>query len=182
MKPSRSPVDAPLPLRDDAEMDVNAMIAALELQNVRRYMHQNHWAYESELARAADDAEPGLKLENVAAHSWHVADATMLLASHFPNLDTYHALALAILHDKLEIITGDFDPVGPDGQGTTAHVFSAKAQANKVKAELVALEQYLKILRRPLRDSQRNLLLDIIHCHSPEARFVKAVDKLQALT
>jgi 5'-deoxynucleotidase YfbR-like HD superfamily hydrolase len=172
----------PLPLREDAERDIDAMVAALGLQTIRRYMDQKHWTEESELARAADEVEPGLKLENVAAHSWHVADATMLLASHFLDVNAHHALELAILHDKLELITGDFDPVGSDGQGTNAHAFNPKAQADKVRAELVALERYLANLRQPVRELQRRLILEMIQCHSPEARLVKAVDKLQALT
>jgi 5'-deoxynucleotidase YfbR-like HD superfamily hydrolase len=182
MTPADSAAGSPLPLREDAETDIDAMIAALGLQNIRRYMDQKHWTKESELARAADEVEPGLKLESVAAHSWHVADATMLLASHFPDVNTHHALELAILHDKLELITGDFDPVGPDGQGTTSHAFNPEAQADKVRAELVALERYLANLRQPVREWQRCLILEIIQGRSPEARLVKAVDKLQALT
>jgi len=171
----------PLPLQEDAERDVDAMIAALGLQNIRRYMYQKHWTEESELARAADEMEPGLKLENVAAHSWHVADATMLLAPHFPDLNASRALELAVLHDKLELITGDFDPVGLDGQGATSHAFNPEAQADKVRAELVALERYLANLRPPVRERQRRLMLETIHVCSPEARLVMAVDKLQAL-
>jgi 5'-deoxynucleotidase YfbR-like HD superfamily hydrolase len=158
------------------------MIAALGLQNIRRYMDQKHWTDESELARAADEMEPGLKLENVAAHSWHVADATMLLAPHFPNLNAGHALELAVLHDKLELITGDFDPVGLDGQGATSHAFNAEAQADKIREELVALERYLANLRQPVRERQRLLILETIYVRTPEARLVMAVDKLQALT
>lgn len=175
-------VRAPLPRQEDAERDVDAMIEALGLQNIRRYMDQQHWAEESYLARAADEVEPGLKLENVAAHSWHVADAVMLLAPHFPHVNAHHALELAILHDKLELITGDFDPVGPDGQGGTSHAFNSEAQADKVSAELAALECYLARLRQSVRDQQRRLMLDTIYIRSPEARLVMAVDKLQALT
>ena len=60
-----------LPTIEDAETDIAAMILALGLQSIRRYMDQKHWTAESTLARAADLAEPGLKLEIVAAHSWH---------------------------------------------------------------------------------------------------------------
>lgn len=171
----------PLPRQEDAERDVDAMIEALGLQNIRRYMDQKHWAAESELARAADKMEPGLKLENVAAHSWHVADSIMLLAPHFPNVNAHHALELAVLHDKLELITGDFDPVGPDGQGATSHAFNTEAQADKVRAELAALECYLANLRQQVRERQRLLMLETIYVRSREARLVMAVDKLQAL-
>jgi 5'-deoxynucleotidase YfbR-like HD superfamily hydrolase len=181
MLPDAEPREA-LPRQEDAERDVDAMIDALGMQNIRRYMNQKHWAEESQLARAADEMEPGLKLENVAAHSWHVADAIMLLAPHFPDVNAHRALELAVLHDKLELITGDFDPVGPDGQGSTSHAFCPEAQADKVRAELAALERYLAKLRQPVRERQRLLMLETIYVQSPEARLVMAVDKLQALT
>ena len=132
---------ADLPLREDAEQDVDAMLSSLDLQLIRRYMDQCHWHEESKAARAADRAEPGLKLENVAAHSWHVADATMLLAPNFPEIDQRHAVELAIVHDKLELLTGDFNPVGLDGQGTSSHAFDAVAQAEKTEIELKALDE-----------------------------------------
>ena len=138
---------ATLPRPEDAEQDVDAMLASLSLQMVRRYMNQHHWYAESAAAEAADRAEPGLKLENVAAHSWHVADAVMLLAPLFPEVDQRHAVELAIVHDKLELLTGDLDPVGPDGQGTTSHAFDPNARAEKTRLELRALDQYLIRLR-----------------------------------
>lgn len=178
--PPSNPAGRPLPKRADVEVDIDAILAALGLQKIRRYMGQKHWTEESMLARAADEAEPGLKLENVAAHSWHVADATLLLAPHFPDVNVHRALELAVLHDKLEMLTGDFDPVGDDGQGMTSHAFNSGAQREKVVAELAALDRYLAEIREPTRERQRLLLLDIIDMTSNEARFVMAVDKLQA--
>jgi 5'-deoxynucleotidase YfbR-like HD superfamily hydrolase len=145
-------------------------------------MDQRHWQEESELARAADDMEPGLKLENVAAHSWHVADTIMLLAPNFPEVNAQRALELAVLHDKLELFTGDYDPVGPLGDGTKSHAFDEQAQAAKTATELAALDQYVAQLRPGIRDWQRELILETIHANSLEAQLVKAVDKLQALT
>jgi putative hydrolase of HD superfamily len=171
-----------LPTVSEAARDVDALVASLGLQTIRRYMDQTHWLEESRLAKAADDAEPGLKLENVAAHSWHVADATMLLAPHFPDVNAHRALELAIVHDKLELITGDFDPVGADGQGASSHAFNPIAQAHKTQIEVRALDRYLASLREHAREHQRQLLLEAIEGDSPEARLVKAVDKLQALT
>jgi hypothetical protein len=68
----------PLPSLSDAKADIEAILSAFELQRVRRYNNQVHWETESQEALFADRAEPGLKLENVAAHSWHVADAVTL--------------------------------------------------------------------------------------------------------
>jgi 5'-deoxynucleotidase YfbR-like HD superfamily hydrolase len=170
-----------LPRPEEADQDVDAILASLSLQMVRRYMHQHHWYAETVAAVAADRAEPGLKLENVAAHSWHVADAVMLLAPLFPQVNQPHAVELAIVHDKLELITGDLDPVGPDGQGTTSHAFHPAAREEKTRLELRALDQYLAHLRGEVRERQRRLLIETIEGESVEARLVKAIDKLQAL-
>ena len=165
----------------NASADVAVMRAALGLQTIVRYIGQRHWDEESSHARAADQVEPGLKLENVAAHSWQVADATLLLAPHFPELSVARTVQLAILHDKLELITGDYDPVGSDGRGTDSHAFDEYAQRQKRDAELSALEHYLRKVREPSRSIQKELLQDTIDGTTAEARFVKAIDKLQAL-
>lgn len=165
----------------DVAADIDALVHGFRLQMIRRYFHQVHWREETLSAARADEAEPGLKLENVAAHSWHVADAVLLLGSRFSGLDAYRALQLAVLHDKLEIYTGDFDPVGTDGNGSKTHAFDHTAQARKWESEREALNIYLDSLRGSVRDEQRTLLEENILGLSREARFVKAVDKLQAL-
>jgi putative hydrolase of HD superfamily len=165
----------------DAQVDVQAMLCSLRLQTIRRYFDQQHWTTETALARAADEVESGLKLENVAAHSWHVADAALLIGPRFPSLQLDRVVKIAILHDKLELITGDRDPVGEDGQGNTSHAFNAEARQQKLLDELGALECYLSNIGAPAKTLQQDLLLDSIHGRSIEAKFVKAIDKLQAL-
>lgn len=161
--------------------DIDAIMDALNLQLVRRYLDQIHWDEESRAAHRADDAEPGYKLENVAAHSWSVADAALMVASHFSNLDLERVLALAILHDKLEMITGDYDPVGKDGRGQTSHAFQSDARERKDLAEINAMKQYLSHLSPAAAALQADYLEDVIYQRTKEARFVKAIDKMQAL-
>lgn len=109
--------------------DIEAIFEGFHLQRIRRFYRQHHWSDETTAAEFSDRAEPGLKLENVAAHSWHVADSAHLLAGHFPELDQNRVVVLALLHDKLEIYTGDFDPVGADGKGTDTHAFNEAAKS-----------------------------------------------------
>jgi 5'-deoxynucleotidase YfbR-like HD superfamily hydrolase len=169
------------PQLSDIICDIDAILMAFKLQSVRRYYGQVHWSDETLSARHADSAEPDLKLENVAAHSWHVADAAMILAPHFADLDATRCLSLAILHDKLEMFTGDFDPVGRDGQGMTSHAFDGSARRKKLRQEYHALGEYLQTLRPSIRTVQEQLIKDALGAQSQEARFVRAVDKLQAL-
>jgi HD domain len=139
---------APTTRPTDAEVaaDIFALIEAFALQQVRRYFHHRFWESESIEAEFADRAEPGVKLENVAAHSWHVADATLLLMGHFDWLDRERCLTLAILHDKLEMFTGDANPVGRDGTGSTTHAFNEQAKLIKSEKERNALLQYTSSL------------------------------------
>jgi putative hydrolase of HD superfamily len=172
----------PLPIsHGDVCADVDAILDAFGLQGITRFCRQVHWDAETERALLADAAEPGLKLENVAAHSWHVADAALLLAGQFFGLDAGRCVLLAVLHDKMELYTGDYDPVGPDGQGSGTHAFNQAARDRKEAAELDAMERYLIRLRPGARNPQRRLLTELIGGRTEEARFVRAVDKLQAL-
>jgi len=181
LRPAISHRRHPIFTSDEVSADVDALVDAFKLQAIRRFYWQQYWSEESQEAKRADGIEQGLKLENVAAHSWHVADAVMVLVGHFPDLPLSHCVALAVLHDKLEIYTGDYDPVGFDGMGTSTHAFNPCAQLSKTSAEKIALEQYLASLRPGLRIEQRRLLEEIIEGETCAAKFVKAVDKLQAL-
>lgn len=169
------------PRPEEVSADIDAIQEGFGLQRIRRFYRQIHWNAESTEAEFADRIEPGLKLENVAAHSWHVADSAHLIAGHFQDLDLGRVVLLALLHDKLEIYTGDYDPVGPAGNGEGTHAFDEAARLGKESAERSAAERYLSKLRPGIREWQRSLLEDAIQGRSPEARFVKSIDKLQAL-
>jgi 5'-deoxynucleotidase YfbR-like HD superfamily hydrolase len=160
--------------------DVHVMLWSAQLHLVRRFFHQRFWEDETQAAKFADLLEPGFKLESVSAHSWHVADTVLLLLSRFPSLNRLRCLEIALLHDKLEIITGDLSPVGRDGTGSKTHAFSEAARRLKASDEQRAAELYLERLRPAARAEQRAILTEAIGGSTPEARFVKAVDKLQA--
>ncbi|HEY7156365.1 MAG TPA: HD domain-containing protein [Gemmataceae bacterium] len=155
-------------------------LLVLRLHGVRRFYHQRFWESESKEAECAERVEPWPKLESVSERSWHVADTVLLLGSHFDNLDQPRCLELAILHDKLEIITGDADPIGPDGLGSNTHAFNPVKRAEKDSEAIGALNVYVSLLRPPVAQRQRVLLEEIIQGTSAEAHFVRGVDKLQA--
>jgi len=165
----------------DIASDVFALLEGFALQQVRRYFHHRFWEYESTEAEFADRAEPGVKLENVAAHSWHVADAALLLGVHFEWLNRERYLSLALLHDKLEMYTGDANPVGRYGTGSKTHAFDLHAKLVKTEKERSALPLYVSGLSEKAGAQQSQLFLEMIEGASNEARFIKAIDKLQAL-
>jgi 5'-deoxynucleotidase YfbR-like HD superfamily hydrolase len=168
--------DFPAPM--DVSRDVDAMLESIRASEMFRFYHQKFWEEES---RSADAATGDRALETIAAHSWGVADAVLLLQPYFSYLDGYLCLRLAILHDKPELITGDIDPLGVDGTGQDTHAFNSERQKDKAEIDRRAAIQYASSLRPQIGNSQLADLLLFIEGATPEARFVKAVDKLQAL-
>jgi putative hydrolase of HD superfamily len=97
--------------------------------------------------------------ESVAAHSWGMALAALLLCP--PGLDRGRVLAIAILHDLPEVKVGDITP--HDGISTEEKHRRERVAAARLFAgrpELWALWE------------------DYEQARSPEARFVRALDKL----
>lgn len=169
------------PSVNDIRRDVGLILWSLRLHHVRRYTGSRFWAKEALDAQYADRLETRPRLESVSEHSWHVADTVLLLAPYFPFLDLGRCLALSILHDKMEIIIGDLNPLGRDGTGQKTHAFNMEKRVRKDQAEQIAIMRYSEMLRPSTRAYQIELLQEMLEVQSEESRFVKAVDKLQAL-
>jgi len=186
-----APTDAPLPIccvdllqgavSCDVKEDIDAILWGMRLADIRRYFGQRFWEEETRSASQAIAAEPSPHLESVSEHSWHVADTALLLATNFAHLNASRCVVLAILHDKMELLIGDYDPLGPDGTGLSTHAFNEEMLKKKIKAEEQAISQYIKSLRPSVRREQERLLLECLQGRTLESRFVKAVDKIQAL-
>lgn len=170
----------------DVEQDVDLIIWSMGLCNILRYHDQFYWKKETARTRIAlewdaqtEDGSPIPRSESVADHSWHMADMVMLIAPRFPQLDIGRCLQLVTLHDKLEIITGDYDPVGNEGKGTDAHAFNKQKKELKDAAERDALAVYLAKVNDVARPLHEELMQDVMSLQSPESRFIKAIDRLQ---
>ena len=100
--------------------------------------------------------------ESVAAHSWGVAWLVLVLCPS--ELDRGKALALAVLHDLPEIRVGDLTP--SDGVDP--------ARKSRLESEAMAA----MAAGLPSSEELVDLWEDYEHVRSPEARFVKACDKL----
>jgi len=168
-------------ISNEVRRDVDIILWSMRLQRIKRFTHQRFWETETRDAEYAARAEPSPALESVADHSWHVADCVMILADYCDNISLSRGLELAILHDKMEIIIDDWSPLGRDGSGRKSHAFNLQRKLQKDSAEREAIEVYIEKLRPGLRKQQLELLHEMLECRSPEARFVKAIDKIQAL-
>lgn len=102
-------------------------------------------------------------VESVADHSYGVALLSWLLCPE--GLDRGKVLELAVLHDLAEVVTGDLTPA--DGV----------PEKLKKEREREALQAMLQGF--PLAAHSRAVLLDYQEQSSDEARFVKAIDKLE---
>jgi len=105
--------------------------------------------------------------ESVAEHSFHVATLVWILAREEPTVDAFRALELALIHDLAEVRTGDL-PM------TAGRYLPAGAKAT---GERAAFDELLA----PLGSHGELLLDEFGAASSPEARFVKACDKLQLM-
>jgi putative hydrolase of HD superfamily len=104
--------------------------------------------------------------ESVAEHSFGVALLAMFLAeAHFPHLDTNRVIRLALLHDFGEIYAGDIIPA--DGISRVEKVRREQEGVAQVLAKLPPGERYLALWEE--YEQQR----------SPEARFVRQIDRLE---
>lgn len=165
----------------EIKADIDAILWSMRLCQVRRFFHQRFWENETRDAEYANLIEPSPRLESVAEHSWLVADAVLIIGPHFEQINISHCIELAILHDKLENITGDKNPVGRDGKGLKTHAFNEQYRMLKDDREVEALNIYINNLRPQIRDRQRELLFEVIDGKTEDALFVKAIDKLLAL-
>lgn len=109
--------------------------------------------------------------ENSAEHSWHLAMFAMVLSEHAEEpVDAGHVVKLLLVHDIVEIDAGDA-PIHGTG------VYKAELE----QAERAAAERIFGLL--PGEQAARFLALwqEFETATTPEARFAKALDRLQPL-
>lgn len=105
--------------------------------------------------------------ESVTEHSWHVLFLVWALGRRLPEVDVGRAVEIALVHDLAELRIGDLPR-------TASRYFPAGA---KNVAESAAMEEILA----PLPPEARQLYAEYQAGSTPEARLVKACDKLQLM-
>jgi putative hydrolase of HD superfamily len=113
----------------------------------------------------------GSRHENSAEHSWHLALMALVLAGHAPpGTDMGRVLAMVVLHDMVEIDAGDL------------FLYSdSAAQARQEKAERTAADRIFTLLPVPQAAQLRALWDEFEERRTPEARFARALDRLQPM-
>ena len=105
--------------------------------------------------------------ESVTEHSWHVLFLVWTLGARSAGLDVTRAMEIALVHDLAELRIGDLPRVA-------SRYFPAGA---KKAAEAAAMAEVLA----PLPERALALYEEYQQGVTPEARFVKACDKLQLM-
>lgn len=114
----------------------------------------------------------GSRQENSGEHSWHLALYAMVLADQAgPDVDIARVLKMLILHDLVEIDTGDVPLHSANG---TAH-----ASDLQMAAESAAAERIFGLLPPDLAVEFRALWEEFEAAESPDSVFAKSLDRVQ---
>jgi putative hydrolases of HD superfamily len=106
--------------------------------------------------------------ENSAEHSWHLALMVLCLAEHAAEpVDLGRAMAMALVHDLVEIDAGD------------TFVHASYDEHEKLERESAAAERIFGLLPGDQALELRELWLDFERGQSPESKLVRMVDRLQ---
>ena len=109
--------------------------------------------------------------ENSAEHSWHLALMALVLGEHAPpGTDLGKVMAMLVLHDLVEIDAGDLFQYAAQPQ-----------QARQAAAERAAADRLFPILPPPQAASLRALWDEFEERATAEARFARALDRLQPM-
>jgi putative hydrolase of HD superfamily len=108
--------------------------------------------------------------ENSAEHSWHLALMVVVLAEHADEpIDLGHTVQLAIVHDLVEAYAGDTFVYGDDDP------------EDQARREAEAADRLFGLLPDDQAAHLRGLWDEFEARETPEARFAKAIGRLQPL-
>ncbi len=109
--------------------------------------------------------------ENSAEHSWHLTVMALALAEHAPpGTDIPTVVAMLVLHDLVEVDAGDLSVYADDA-----------AQARQSAAESAAADRIFALLPADQAGVLRGLWDQFEERATPEARFARALDRLQPM-
>jgi putative hydrolases of HD superfamily len=113
----------------------------------------------------------GSRRENTAEHSWHLALMAVVLGEHAPpGTDLARVGTMVLLHDLVEIDAGDLFLYA-----------DAAAQARQEEAERAAADRIFAILPGAQGVRLRELWQEFEERRTAEARFARALDRLQPM-
>ncbi len=139
-----------------------------------------------------DRSIPREQVESVADHTLMTALIAWSLAHEDGTLDADRMLKLAIIHDMAEALIGDRPPyeadeIPPSGDPdalraffSVRHLRTPENRAAKRQDEERAAAHLIALMPESMGEEIRSLWSEYEEQGSPEARFVKEVDRLEA--
>jgi putative hydrolase of HD superfamily len=115
-------------------------------------------------------ADPARR-ENSAEHSWHLTVLALTLAEYAPpSTDLARVVAMLAVHDLVEVDAGDLSAYA-----------SRSDQARQQAAEQAAADRMFALLPADQAYDMRRLWDEFEERATPEARFARALDRLQPI-
>lgn len=137
---------------DNTEQYLRFIREAKRLKNVLRTAHTSAGRHES-----------------TAEHSWRLALLALALLAERPDLDAQRVVAMCLVHDLGEADEGDIPAV------------EATDPARKAASERRAVERLTALLPPEAGERLKTLWEEYEACRTPEARWVKALDKAETI-
>lgn len=114
----------------------------------------------------------GERPENSGEHSWHLALYALVLGGHAaPGVSVDRVIRMLLLHDLVEIDTGDVPIHSANGQ--------AHGSADVVAAERLAADRIFGLLPPDQAIELRALWEEFEAAETPDAVFAKSLDRVQ---
>lgn len=112
----------------------------------------------------------GLRKENDAEHSWHMAVMALLMSEYSnEDIDMLHTISMILVHDLVEIYAGD------------TYAYDVKGNSDKKDRELRAADKLFSILPDDQCDKFRKLWEEFEEGVTAEAKFAASMDRIQPL-
>lgn len=105
--------------------------------------------------------------ESDAEHTWHLTMIVYLLAEDYPGVNRNHCIELALVHDLVELISGDIN------------VWDNPSRVKKSEKEKIAAKKLFSELPDRWKIKFYNLWIEYKDRKTREARLVYALDKIQ---
>jgi putative hydrolase of HD superfamily len=129
----------------------------LEIDRVKSVLRQNLIA-------------DGTRREGDAEHMWHLAVMAMVLSEHSGEpVNPAKVISMVVVHDLVEIDAGD------------TFVYDDEARQDQAAREAMAAERIFGLLPADQAAAFHDLWTEFERGHSAEARFARALDRLQPL-
>lgn len=107
--------------------------------------------------------------ESTAEHSWRLALLAAVLTGERPELDMQRVVLMCLIHDLGEAFDGDIPAVAQTTPGV------------KAASELAAIDRLTRLLPPEAGAGIREIWEEYEACQTPEARWVKALDKAETI-